>query len=109
MSITYDISGLKSIKHVHSEVTELAAMRAEQGMRQYVPVQEEFLRDSARLSSNFAAGEVTWSTPYAMRQYMVPMEHSKAGTCDHWDEPWRKNDMPGWERYVGELYAERMQ
>lgn len=82
----------------------LYARRAEFVMRQYVPMRENILRPTAQLSSDFAAGILTWSTPYAARQYYEPMMHTTAGTTDHWDEAMWRNEGDDMKKFAEDLY-----
>lgn len=81
------------------------AMRAAFVMRKYVPRDENTLRASEPLNSRYAEGLLIWSTPYALAQYSVPMAHTTAGTCDHWDEACAKNDMPELLEYAESLFG----
>ena len=81
-------------------------MRAEEGMREYVPVEEGTLRGSAKLNSEFAAGELVWNTPYAARHYYVPMNHTEAGTTDHWDEAFWSEHAEDMKAYAAKLLEE---
>lgn len=87
----------------HADVVEEVSMRAEQMMRPYVPVQETTLRASAQLHSDFRAGEIIWSTPYAEKHYYVPMNHTDpAGKAtDHWDEAMMKDRGEELAEYAG--------
>lgn len=81
------------------------AMRVAFVMRKYVPRDENTLRASEPLNSRYADGLLIWATPYAARQYSVPMTHTTPGTCDHWDEACAKNDMPALIEYAESLYG----
>lgn len=81
------------------------AMRAALVMRKYVPKDENTLRASEPMNSRYADGLLIWATPYAARQYSVPMAHSTAGTCDHWDEACARNDMPALVKYAESLFG----
>ncbi len=81
------------------------AMRAAFVMRKYVPREENILRASESLNSRYADGLLVWSTPYAATQYEIPMNHTTAGTCDHWDEACARNDMPQLIKYAESLYG----
>lgn len=106
MTVTCRLDGLDAIVSRRRERQEEAAMRAALMMRRYVPEDEGTLRSSEPMSSRYAAGLLVWNTPYAQRQYSVPMSHTTAGTCDHWDEAWARNDMPEYLAYVARLYDE---
>lgn len=81
------------------------AMRVAFVMRQYVPRDENTLRASEPLNSKYASGLLIWNTPYAARQYSVPMNHTTPRTCDHWDEAVARNDMPKLIKYAESLYG----
>lgn len=81
------------------------AMRVAFVMRKYVPRDENTLRASEPLNSKYTAGLLIWNTPYAARQYSVPMAHTTPGTCDHWDEAIARNDMPDLIRYAESLFG----
>jgi hypothetical protein len=83
----------------------LYARRAAFLMRPYVPVRETILRSSEPVSSDYAAGILTWSTPYAARQYYEPMIHTEAGTTDHWDEAMWRNDGEDLKKFAGDLFS----
>lgn len=108
MSVTVNLPSLKKLKDASEYEKRQAevAMRAEQMMRKYVPRDEGTLRASAQLSSDFAAGVLSWTTPYAATQYSKPMTHSEPGTCDHWDEAFKRNDMDTFTDYVKAMYEE---
>ena len=108
MSVSADLSGLARIERDRADILEEAARRAELEIRRYVPVAEGTLRASAQIASMFRAGLITWSTPYAVEQYYVPMAHSHPGTCDHWDEAWARERLPEWLDYVGRIYEGRI-
>lgn len=86
MTVILDTSGLDSVISGHVRRQTEYAMRAAFLCRQYVPREEGALRSSEPLSSRYPEGLLVWSTPYAAKQYYVPMSHTTAGTCDHWDE-----------------------
>lgn len=81
------------------------AMRVAFVMRKYVPEDKTALRDSEPMNSRYADGLLIWNTPYAAKQYSVPMNHTTAGTCDHWDEACVRNDMPALIKYAESLYG----
>ncbi len=83
------------------------AMRVAFVMRKYVPRDENTLRASEPLNSKYSAGLLIWNTPYAAKQYSVPMSHTMPGTCDHWDEACSRNDMPDLIRYAEGLFGGR--
>ena len=55
----------------------LYARRAAFLMRRYVPLRESILRSSEPVNSDYAAGILTWNTPYAARQYYEPGRHDR--------------------------------
>lgn len=81
------------------------AMRAALVMRKYVPRDENTLRASEPMNSRYADGLLIWATPYAARQYSIPMRHTTPGTCNHWDEACARNDMPALIKYAESLYG----
>lgn len=104
MTVTVRLDGLDAMEREGRERQEEAARRAALMMRKYVPVDETTLRSSEPISSRYAAGLLIWNTPYADRQYSVPMRHTEPGVCDHWDEAWARNDMPAYLAYVARMY-----
>lgn len=81
------------------------AMRAAHVMRKYVPEEETFLRDSEPVNSRYEDGLLIWNTPYAAKQYSVPMNHTTAGTCDHWDEECWKKEGADLLKYAESLFG----
>lgn len=81
------------------------AMRVAFYARKYVPRDENTLRASEPLNSRYADGLLIWNTPYALKQYSVPMNHTTEGTTDHWDEQVRKNHMGELKDYVSKMYG----
>ena len=53
---------------------------------------------------DYAAGILTWNTPYAARQYYEPMNHTTAGTTDHWDQEMMKNDGDDLREFARQLF-----
>lgn len=108
VTIKLDLSALERrfSEERNQERQEEFAMRAEEGMREYVPVEEGALRDSAKLNSDFRAGEIIWNTPYAAKHYYVPMNHTQAGTTDHWDHAFWSEHAEDMEAYALELMKE---
>lgn len=84
----------------------LYARRAAFMMRKYVPVLESILRSSEPVNSDYAAGILTWSTPYAARQYYEPMNHTTVGTTDHWDQEMMKNDGDDLREFARQLFLQ---
>lgn len=82
------------------------AMRCALLCRQYVPREEDALRDSEPLNSRYEDGLLTWNTPYAAKQYYVPMNHTTAGTRDHWDEECARNHKSELMDYARQLILE---
>lgn len=107
MSVTADVRlpGLDAVSRDRGDILEEASMRAALMMRRYVPADQGALRGSEPLASNYRAGMLVWSTPYAARQYYEPMRHTEQGTTDHWDEKFWRNDGAAWLEYVRSLYG----
>lgn len=106
MSVTINLAGIDrmlSATEVRKRQEEYA-MRAAFLMRKYVPCDENTLRASEPLNSNYADGRLIWNTPYAAKQYYVPMSHTTQGTCDHWDEACMKADGKDLIAYAEKLY-----
>lgn len=106
MSVTVDLSGLERMASEPEQRRrqEEFARRAALMMRRYVPYEEGQLRDSEPVSSDYPAGLLVWNAPYAAKHYHVPMRHTTAGTCDHWDEAMMRNDGPALLAYAETLY-----
>lgn len=102
-SVHLDTSGFDHVINEHDQRQTEYAMRAAFLCRSYVPEEESTLRNSEPMNSRYAKGLLIWNTPYANYQYFVPMKHSRAGTCDHWDEKC-------WQEHGPELldYARRL-
>ncbi len=81
------------------------SMRVAFYARRYVPREENTLRASEPLNSRYEEGLLIWNTPYAAKQYNVPMHHTTEGTTDHWDEQVRKNHMGELKDYVSKMYG----
>ena len=82
----------------------LYARRAAFLMRRYVPLRESILRSSEPVNSDYAAGILTWNTPYAARQYYEPMNHTTAGPTDHWDQEMMKDDRDDLREFARQLF-----
>lgn len=109
MSVSINLAGIDrmlSKAEVRKRQTEYA-MRAAHVMRKYVPEDETTLRASEPLNSRYADGLLIWNTPYAAKQYYVPMNHKESknpqGT-DHWDEECWKKDGKDLLSYAESLY-----
>jgi hypothetical protein len=88
VTVTVNLSGLEKMVSTSEQTNrlELVSMRAALGMRKYVPQDESTLRSSEPSNSKYKQGLLIWNTPYAAAQYYVAMNHTTAGTTDHWDE-----------------------
>lgn len=109
MTVAIDTPGIDAIASGSRarDCLEEVSRRAELLMRPYVPVREGILRSSALVSSDFAAGMLSWSTPYAARHYYVPMAHTDpAGMAtDHWDEAMMAERGDELTEYAAEVYG----
>ena len=107
MTVILNIKGIEKLADPAEakKRQEEYAMRVAFVMRKYVPRDENTLRASEPLNSKCAEGLLIWSTPYAARQYSIPMRHTTSGTCDHWDEACARNDMPALIKYAESLYG----
>ncbi len=107
MSVTISLTGLErmlSPGEVKRRQTEYA-MRAGFVMRKFVPLEENTLRASEPMNSKYDKGLLIWSTPYAAKQYNVPMNHTTAGTTDHWDEACWSAEGGNLTKYAESLYG----
>lgn len=84
---------------------ELFAMKTASLIRKYVPVEETPLRSSEPMNSEYKRGLLVWDMPYAAKHFYVPMNHSEAGTGDHWDERLKGGDMNVLEDYARGLFG----
>lgn len=106
VSVSVNLKGLEKMasdsetKKRQSEYAQRVAFV----MREYVPLRDGYLRNSEPLSSNYEKGELVWDTPYAAEQYYIPMNHTTAGTTDHWDEPVRRSHMSDLQKYVSAMF-----
>lgn len=82
------------------------AMRCALLVRDYVPMEEGALRGSEPTSSRYAEGQLIWSTSYAAKQYYVPMNHSRSGTTDHWDEACARDHKKDLIEYAKKMLTE---
>lgn len=108
MSITMNLPTLDKWANEAAQKKRLeeVSMRAAFLMRQYVPRDENTLRASEPLNSRYERGELVWNTPYAAKQYYVPMAHRTPGTTDHWDEAFQRNNMDELVKYTETLYED---
>ena len=106
MSVVVDLSGLEAMLKRQRQRQALYARRCALSMRRFVPLREGTLRGSEPLNSNYEAGALTWSTPYAAKHYYVPMAHTTAGTTDHWDEAAWAADGEKLKAYAEKLYED---
>lgn len=90
----------------HRERQTEYAMRCALLVRPYVPRDESTLRASEPMNSRYGEGLLIWSTPYAAKQYYVPMNHTTEGTCDHWDEACARDRKQELEDYARRLMME---
>lgn len=107
MSVTITLTGLErmlSAPEVKRRQTEYA-MRAALVMRKFVPLEESTLRSSEPMNSKYEKGLLVWNTPYAAKQYHVPMNHTTAGTTDHWDEACWSAEGGNLTKYAESLYG----
>lgn len=52
----------------------------------YVPKDTGILIQSGIMHTELGSGEVIYNTPYARRQYYIPMEHKEGKRCAYWFE-----------------------
>ncbi len=90
---------------------EAFAKRVAFEMRDYVPQDEGTLRDSEPLASDYAAGTIEWSTPYAKRVHELPQSSIRKAknpnARSHWTEEAKKERLDAWEEFARKLMEER--
>lgn len=91
--VRLDTSGFDRVLNNGERRQTEYAMRAAFLVRGYVPIEETALRNSEPMNSRYREGLLIWNTPYAAYQYYTPLNHSHAGTYDHWDEHcWQEHE-----------------
>ncbi|HIS39954.1 MAG TPA: hypothetical protein IAC12_03815 [Candidatus Aphodovivens avistercoris] len=90
---------------------EAFARRVAFEARDYVPVDEETLRDSEPLASDYAAGRIEWSQPYAQRVHDLPQSSIKKAknpnARSHWPAEAKRERLGAWEEFARKLMEER--
>lgn len=56
----------------------------------YIPKDTGQLIRSGQQNTEMGSGEVVYQTPYARKQYYIPMEHEN-GRCEYWFEQMKAN------------------
>ena len=82
ISVKFDTGGISDLE---KKVIKACKQSIKAEVENLVPFETGDLRDSANPSYNDSTDEIHWTTPYAQKQYFVPMRHSGART-DHWVE-----------------------
>lgn len=108
-TIKVDLSGLKrrfGADQLRAKQEEFAKRVAFE-MRDYVPLDEGTLRDSEPLASDYAGGEIEWSTPYAQHVYDLPQSSIRKAknprASSHWADVAKKDRMQAWQEYASKL------
>lgn len=105
--VVFDISSFTKKVHTASQRAENAlADQIISDSRQYVPKDQNTLRDSARIEHDNGGTQVTYNTPYAAYQYYgcwpdgshVIKNHSTAGTVTKWIEHAKAMNKDKWLR-----------
>lgn len=105
--VVFDMSSFKSkVKRSTEKAENALADQIIADCRQYVPKQENILRDSARIEHENGGTQVTYNTPYAAYQYYgcwpdgshVIRKHSTAGTVTKWIEHAKAQNNEKWLR-----------
>lgn len=105
--VEFDMSAFKRKVAAASQRAENAlADQIIADCRQYVPKQENTLRDSARVEHENGGTQVTYNTPYAAFQYYgcwpdgshVVKNHTTAGTTTKWIEHAKAHNNDKWKR-----------
>lgn len=111
-TVRIDLSGIRrrfSAEQMRAKQEEFARRVAFE-MRDYVPVDEGTLRDSEPMASDYAGGEIEWSTPYAQRVYDLPQSSIRKAknprASSHWADVAKKDRMQAWREYASKLMEE---
>lgn len=106
ISVTVDLQPIEGMFEGAGHEQRLASLTeyALNETHRYVPFRDGALRASALSASQPREGLMTWSAPYARRQWAVPMHHTTPGTTDHWEQAMAAQRMGALERYAASLY-----
>ncbi len=89
---------------------EAFARRVAFEMRDYVPVDEGTLRDSEPLASDYGAGTIEWSTPYARTVHDMPAEsirkEKNPRATSGWTEAAKRERGDAWREFAAKLMTE---
>ena len=94
---------------------EAFARRVAFEMRDYVPEDSGYLKDSEPLASDYGAGTIEWSMPYAKIVYDMPASsiHKTAGTgkqnpraTSGWTEAAKRERGDAWREFAAKLMTE---
>lgn len=105
--VVFDFSGFMGKVHKASQRAENAlADQIISDCRQYVPKDQNTLRDSARIEHENGGTQVTYNTPYAAYQYYgcwpdgshVIKNHTTSGTVTKWIEHAKAMNNSKWLR-----------
>lgn len=105
--VEFDYSNFKGkVKRASQKAENVLADQIIADCRQYVPKQENTLRDSARVEHEDGGTQVTYNTPYAAFQYYgcwpdgshQVRNHTAAGTTTKWIEHAKANNSDKWLR-----------
>lgn len=90
---------------------EAFAQRVAFEMRDYVPVETGTLQGSEGVSSDYAAGDIAWNTPYA--RYVLDMPESSIRKAvnpnarANWPQAAKDERMGAWEQFAKQLMEEK--
>ena len=105
--VIFDVNQVVNRIKIASRVAEnVVAEQIISDSRQYVPKQENTLRDSARIEHENGGTQVTYNTPYAAYQYYgcwpdgshVIRKHTTSGTVTKWIEHAKAHNKDKWLR-----------
>jgi hypothetical protein len=105
--VVFDTAGFMSkVKQASRKAENALADQIIADCRQYVPKQENTLRDSARIEHEDNGTQVTYNTPYAAYQYYgcwpdgshQIRNHTTSGTMTKWIEHAKASNNAKWLR-----------
>lgn len=105
--ISVDLSGIEArlCGEAAARAQEAFARRVAFECRDYVPLDEGTLRDSEPLNSDYAEGDIVWSTPYAQRVHDLPSVRTVKNprATPKWPEKAREDRLGAWRDFAARL------
>lgn len=105
--VVFDYSGfMGKVKKASQRAENAVADQIIADCRQFVPKDQNTLRDSARIEHENGGTQVTYNTPYAAYQYYgcwpdgshVIRDHTTSGTVTRWIEHAKAQNKEKWHR-----------